>query len=509
MVLIMTEQDIPTGQFSEEEKVFDRWRRRIGFFAGPIIAMVLYLLPLPLSPEAHKMAAIMAGTIIYWMTEPIPIPITAMLAPMLAIFLGLSPAKELLASFGHPLVFLFIGSFLIAQAMQISGLDRRVAFTLLSLPGIGSSPNNILCAIGAITAFLSMWISNTAATAIMFPIVLGILGDLRSASGETVPHGYRIGMMLMIAFAASVGGLGTPIGTPPNLMGIAMMEEQLGTTVSFFDWMMLALPFVVVMYCALYCLLVTLHGSRGSVAFHIADFIRTKKTEMGTWTTAQINTLVVFFIAVLLWIIPGFLGVIFGAGSEQAVLYEKRMPEGVVAVIAASLLFFLPTDWKKQEFTLSLEDALKIDWGTILLFGGGLAMGELIYKTGLSDAVGNGFFSFFGIQSLWGITALAIMLAIVTSELSSNTASAAMVIPIVIAIANSAGIHPIPPILGATMGASYGFMLPISTPPNAIVYGSGMIPIRKMMATGILFDIIGFFVILLGIRTLSPILGWG
>jgi sodium-dependent dicarboxylate transporter 2/3/5 len=156
-----------------------------------------------------------------------------------------------------------------------------------------------------------------------------------------------------------------------------------------------------------------------------------------------------------------------------------------------------------------LQDALEIDWGTILLFGGGLAIGELIYKTGLSEAVGNGFFERFGMQSLWGITALAIALAIITSELSSNTASAAMVIPIVIAIANSAGIHPIPPILGATMGASYGFMLPISTPPNAIVYGSGMIPIRKMMATGIFFDIIGFFVILLGILALSAILGWG
>ena len=504
----MVEQDIPQEHLSEEEARFDQWRRRIGLFAGPIIAIVLYLLPLPLNPDAHKMAAIMAGTIIYWMTEPIPIPITAMLAPMLAILFGLSTAKELLASFGHPLVFLFIGSFLIARAMQVSGLDRHVALTLLSLPGLGGSPYTLLWTLGGITAFLSMWISNTAATAIMFPIALGILGDLRSENGATLPQSYRTGTMLMIAFAASVGGLGTPIGTPPNLIGIGMIEEQIGQTISFFDWMMMALPFVIVMYFALYFLIVALHGSPQLALFKIGDFIQTKKNEIGPWTTAQRNTLFVFCVAVFFWIVPGFLGVWFGAGSEQALRYEARMPEGVVAILAASLLFFLPTDWKKQAFTLSLQDALEIDWGTILLFGGGLAMGELIYKTGLSEAVGNGFFERFGMQSLWGITALAIALAIITSELSSNTASAAMVIPIVIAIAQNGGVNPIPPILGATIGASYGFMLPISTPPNSIVYGSGMIPIRKMMATGILFDIIGFFVILLGIRVMAPLLGW-
>ena len=226
-------EEIPQERLSEPEEVFDRLRRRIGLFAGPILGILLFLLPLPLSPQAHQMAALMACTIIYWITEPIPIPITAMLAPMLAIVFGLANAKELLASFGHPLVFLFIGSFLIARAMQISQLDRRIAFTLLSLKWVGTSPHHVLWAIGAITAFLSMWISNTAATAIMFPVALGILRPLHGAEGEAVPVSYQTGMMLMIAFAASVGGLGTPIGTPPNLIGMGMMAEQIGNQIGF------------------------------------------------------------------------------------------------------------------------------------------------------------------------------------------------------------------------------------------------------------------------------------
>jgi sodium-dependent dicarboxylate transporter 2/3/5 len=229
---------------------------------------------------------------------------------------------------------------------------------------------------------------------------------------------------------------------------------------------------------------------------------------LGPWSRGEINTAVAFLVAVILWTFPGFLALVMGSKHSVSVWYEAHLPEGVAALLAASLLFLLPTDWGRREFTLRWEDAAQVDWGTILLFGGGLSLGDLMFKTGLSAALGNGFVVLFSVHSLWGITAAAILMGIVTSELTSNTASASMVIPMVIAIAKGADLNPLIPALGACLGASYGFMLPISTPPNAIVYGSGMIPITKMIRAGILFDLLGFLIIWVGLRILGPLLGY-
>ena len=187
--------------------------------------------------------------------------------------------------------------------------------------------------------------------------------------------------------------------------------------------------------------------------------------------------------------------------------YNARFHEGVVAILAAGVLFFLPTNWKRREFTLTWERAVQIDWGTILLFGGGLSLGKLMFQTKLAEAIGNGLIGWVGASSLWGITFFAIALGILISETTSNTASANMVIPVMIAIAQAVKVSPIPPALGACLGASFGFMLPVSTPPNAIVYGSGMVPILAMIKAGILFDLCGLLLIWLGLRILCPLLG--
>jgi sodium-dependent dicarboxylate transporter 2/3/5 len=187
--------------------------------------------------------------------------------------------------------------------------------------------------------------------------------------------------------------------------------------------------------------------------------------------------------------------------------YERHLPEAAVALLAALLLFVLPVNWAARSFTLTWRDGAAIDWGTILLFGGGLSLGDLMFKTQLSNVIGSGLAGALEVESLWTITAFAIGLGILMSELTSNTASATMIIPVVIAIAQAAGVSPIPPALGACLGASYGFMLPISTPPNAIVYGSGLVPIRRMMRAGVLFDLAGFVVIWAGLRLLCPLLG--
>jgi sodium-dependent dicarboxylate transporter 2/3/5 len=220
-----------------------------------------------------------------------------------------------------------------------------------------------------------------------------------------------------------------------------------------------------------------------------------------------VNTLVAFGFAVFLWMLPGVLAVF---GLEDAPIsdwLDARLPEASVAVVAALLLFVLPVRLREGEFTLSWAEAVKIDWGTILLFGGGLTLGTLMFETGVAGAMGEAFAAQLGTSSLWGFTFTAIAVGIVMSETTSNTAAANMVIPVVIAIAQASDLNPIPPALGAVFGASFGFMLPVSTPPNAIVYGSGLIPIPKMMRAGVVFDVLGLFIIWSGLRVMCPLLG--
>ena len=507
MVLDTSEVQEPQEVLSEAEQRFEAWRKTIGWFLGPIMALTIYVLPLPsLSPKAHLLASILVGVVVYWLTEPIPIPVTALLGPALCVIAGLATPKEVFAPFANPIIFLFIGSFFIAQAMQVHRLDRRFALGILSLPFIGDSPYRILFVFGAITAFVSMWLSNTATTAMMFPIALGVLGALRSLPSGRMAN-YSTGFMLMVAYAASVGGIGTLIGTPPNLIGVGLIQEQLGMKISFLEWMALGVPMLLVMYLVLYLLLLGLHRPDLKKIDGIGDFIRSRREELGGWTKGQINTGFAFLVAVVMWTFPGLLALLYGTDSEVYKWYDGHLPEGVVALIASSLLFIVPVDLRKGEWTLSWRDAASIDWGTILLFGGGLALGDLMFKTGLSEAIGKGFVNLFAVDTLWGITALAILVGIITSELTSNTASASMVIPVMIAIAKSAGVSALPPALGACLGASYGFMLPVSTPPNAIVYGSGLVPITRMVRAGVIFDVLGFIIILSGLRILCPLLG--
>jgi sodium-dependent dicarboxylate transporter 2/3/5 len=326
--------------------------------------------------------------------------------------------------------------------------------------------------------------------------------------------------MLLIAYGASLGGIGTPIGSPPNLIGIGLIREATKIDIGFFQWMMLTVPLLLVMGPTLFGLLYVLHPQKSgaptaktsdepktSTGKELLGYIEEQRRQLGPWTAGQRNTLLAFFVAVLLWIAPGILQLPFFAGNPISPWMEKHLPEAIVALIAAILLFLLPTNRRKGEMTLTWPEATKIDWGTILLFGGGLALGSLMFKTGVAEAMGKGLAGQLGVESLWALTALAIAMGIIISESASNTASATMIIPVVIAIAQSANVSPLPPALGACLGASFGFMLPVSTPPNAIVYGSGMVPLPRMMRAGILFDIVGFVVILIGLRVLCPLLG--
>ncbi len=495
------------------EESFERWRRRTGLVLGPLVFLLVYLLPLSsLAPEAHRLAAVLGLVLVFWLTEAVPIPVTALLGAVLNVAIGVAPAKIVLAPFAHPLVFLFIGSFILANAITHHGLDRRFAFFILSVGFLQKSPLRVLFALGAVVALASMWISNTASTAMMLPIAIGVLAAIKEIHGPSskgLDHrAFSTAMMLMVAYGASVGGIATPIGTPPNLIGIGMIHELTGLRITFFEWMTFALPITAVMFLYLFLLLGRSAGFSATGLEGMKAYVERARGGLGPWKRGEINTAVCFSTAVFLWVLPSLAGIVMGKEAHIARFLTTRLNEGVVAVFAASLLFFLPLGDKKDGATMSWEEAAKIDWGTILLFGGGLSLGSLMFSTGLADHLGKTLTGLTGANSVWAITAIGTALAIVLSETTSNTASANMVIPVMIAIAQGMEVSPLPPALGACLGASFGFMLPVSTPPNAIVYGSGLVHILTMVRKGFLFDVGGFFIIMIGLMVLCPLMGW-
>ena len=481
--------------------------RLLSFFAGPFAAATVYFLPFPsLSPNAHMLAAIMAAVVIYWIAEPIPLPITALLGTAFCVLAGLGSAKSVFASYAHPIIFLFMGSFLLAEAMAVHGLDRRFAAWILSFAWVGVHPRRILLAIGIVTAFISMWVSNTATTALMLPIALGLLATIHGTPAHELGE-FRIGLMLMLSYGATAGGMATIVGTPPNLIGAALIAQQAGVSISFVTWMAVGLPLATLLLLVAWTVLWWLHPAETSMLPGLAQRLQEQKLALMPWTRAQVNASVAFGTAVVLWIVPGLFAAVWGLDNPLSLWLKAHLPNELVAILAAGLLFFLPTNLSKGEWTVSWKQAAGINWGIIILFGGGLAFGELMVETGLSHSIGQGVMALFGSQTVWSLTAGSIVVAVLVSELVSNTATASMVTPVVIAIAQSAGVSPVAPALGACLGASLGFALPVSTPPNAIVYSSGFVPIKSMLRTGLLFDLLGAVLIWLTLRLLCPIVG--
>jgi solute carrier family 13 (sodium-dependent dicarboxylate transporter), member 2/3/5 len=480
-------------------------RRAVGTVLASLIFILLLTLPLPgLTPAAHRLAAVLAAVVILWITEALPLPVTALLGPATCVLLGVAPAKEVFAPFADPLMFLFIGAFILARAIFLHGLDRRLAYAVLSLPWVGARPSRILLAFGAVTAAISAWISNTATTAMMFGIGLSILGALRSpGAGSTVDPGYATGLMLMTSFAASIGGLATPVGTPPNVIGLSFIRSLVGVEVSFFRWMLVGIPVVVVLFAFLFFYLNALAPAKVKTLATGAELIRRERERLGSWTTGQRSVAIAFGITVALWIVPGLVALVAGERSQAYQSLNRTVPEGVAAILGAVLLFVLPGEKGRA---ISWEDAVQIDWGVVLLYGGGFALGVLSFSTGLAEAIGRGLTGLLPVHGSFGMLVAAVLVAVLLSETTSNTASANMVVPVVISLAGAARIDAFEPALGATMAASLGFMLPVSTPCNAIVYGSGLIPLPKMIRYGLLLDVAGIIVIVSLVRLLSPLL---
>ncbi|OLF07532.1 anion transporter [Actinophytocola xinjiangensis] len=513
-----TYRSLGEQRLSPGEEKFEKARRTVGLWLAPLVSVVFLLLPLDMPDNQQTLAGVLLGVIILWVTEAVPIPIGGLIGVAAIVVLGVVPPDDALGPFGSSTVFTFIGAFILAQAMLKHGVARRFAFRILAMPRLGRSTTGVIVAFGLITCVLSAFVSNTATVAMLLPTALGILSVIAKllqerglVAADFDPLRLRVGaaIMLMLAYGASVGGLLTPVGSPPNLIGRGLIEEATGERISFAAWMGMALPVCAVMFVILAVVLLLLNRPEIKRIEGVAEYVAEQRAQMGPLSRAEKNTLIAFGITVTLWIFPGVIALV--AGTESAIYTEisDRLDEGIVAVLGASLLYLLPVDWPTREFTLRWRDAAEIDWGTIVLFGTGIIFGSLLAATGLAKTIGNSASDGLGLSSGVTITIFAVLLAIIVSETTSNTASASVVVPIVIPVAVAAGVDPFVPALAATFAASFGFMLPVSTPQNAVVYGSGAVPITTMIRSGVSFDVLGAILIMVGIPVMVAAIGIG
>ena len=493
-------------QKEDNSSRFETMRKVVGAIAGPLCAIIVWLMPIAgLSESAHHLLAVMSLIAIWWITEPVPIPVTSLLGPTLCTVFGIVPMDEAFGNFANPMIFLFLGGFLLAKAMMVNNLDKRIAYGIMSMKWVGDSPRRIFLAIAMACILCSGWISNTATAAMMFPISLGLLETIREmmkANGKEIDlanYKYATGLMLMTAYACSIGGVLTPIGTPPNIIMIGFLDKLApqAPSVTFFKWMIWGFVAVVCYFVIAAVVLWRMFPADIKQINGAHDFISDKAAELGKWTLAQKNTIIAFGVAVVLWVAPSVLSIVYGPHSDVMKFYDSHFPESIAAMVGALLLFFLPADIKKGKMTLSWKEGVEgVEWGTLLLFGGGLAMGAMMYTTGLSEWIGNGIKELLGGHpSEWVFVGVFCVTALILSELTSHTASTNLIGPIAISAAVSVGLSPIPVAVGIALSSSLGFMMPVSTPPNAIVYASGYVPITKMIKSGAIIDILGVIVV--------------
>ena len=488
------------------ELSFDRLRHGIGAVMGPMCALLLWIIPINgISEPAHHLLAIMSWVAIWWVTEPVPIPVTSLLGPTLCVLTGVASINDTFKEFANPMLFLFLGGFLLAKGMMVNGLDKRMAYGILSMKWVGDSPRRIFLAIGLACMLCSGWISNTATAAMMFPISLGLLEAIRqmmSNNGKTIDlsnYKYATGLMLMTAYACSIGGVMTPIGTPPNIIMLGFVSQLAPTApeVSFFQWMIWGSVAMILYFILAYFVLWRMFPADVEHIEGAREFITDYVRSLGKWTRAQKNTLFAFCVAVVLWVAPSVISIIYGSDSDVMKTYDSHFPEAIAAMVGGLLLFFLPVDIKKGQMTMTWKEGMEgVEWGTLILFGGGMALGGLMYSTGLSQWVGHGIRDVLGGNpSEWVFVGVFCVVTLLLSEVTSHTASINLIGPIAISTAVSMGFSPIPLAVGLALSSSLGFMMPVSTPPNAIVYASGYIPITKMIKSGFFIDLVGILLV--------------
>lgn len=476
----------------------------VGLTLGIAVFVLILVLPAPagLEPDGQRVAAVAGLMAIWWMTEALPLPATALLPIALFPILGVMPTSAATAPYANEIVFLFLGGFMIALAMQRWGLHRRIALAIVARVGV--EPRRLVLGFMIATGFLSMWISNTATAVMMLPIGLAILTLIGRERGNL-----GVGLMLAIAYAASIGGVATLIGTPPNAILAAAASEMLGRTIGFAEWMMVGLPVAVVMMILTWLLLVHFlypveaeSGDEGSARAVIAE----ERASLGPLSRGERIVAIVFTVTALAWTMrdPKVLGAFEIPGIAT---FFPLLTDAAIAMIAALLLFAIPVSLRTRTFALDWKWAVKAPWGVLLLFGGGLSLARGFETTGLAVWIGQ------QVAILQDVPLIVVILAVATlfcflTELTSNTATSTMGMPIMAGVAAGVGADPLSLMAAAALASSMAFMLPVATPPNAIVFASGYVTIKQMIRAGIWLNLISILLVTFaGYYMITAVLG--
>jgi len=487
--------------------------RRIGLFAGPLLALLCYYqLPphystgpgewVEFTQAGRTTLGMMIWMATWWLTEAVDIEVTALLPIVTFPLLGIAPLAKVVTPYASDVIFLFMGGFIIGLAIERWGLDRRIAFFVLRL--VGARPGAIVGGFMVVTAFLSMWVSNTATAAMMVPIALSVIDlvmrrrtgvGLKESGGipqDRIPErNFATGLLLCVAYSASIGGIATIIGSPPNGIAVRYIEQTFNKQVSFFDWLLIGGPFTLI-FLPIAWLLITrilFRADIGEIAGgrqHFHDEYR----KLGPLSRGEKTVLAVFCCVAFLWIFSPPLKPITVAGIKPL----AALSDAGIAMLAALALFLIPVDSARGIRAMDWATAVKLPWGVLMLFGGGLTLAAQVEATGVSEFIGNASRGMSGLHPLLlllAITAIATFL----SELTSNTAQVATMVPVLAAMSPVLGINPYVLIVACTLAASSAYMMPVGTPPNAIIFGTGLVRMPQMMKAGFWLNLAGILVI--------------
>ncbi len=470
--------------------------RLAALVAGPLASFLLLLLPAPegMTPEAWRLVAMTTWMVIWWLCEAVPMGATALLPIILMPLYGIEGIGKVTRDYGHPIIFLFLGGFLLAVAMQRVGLHRRIALKIVA--AIGSSPRRIVLGFMVATAFLSMWITNTASTILMFAVALSVISFIRdrTESPEEAKL-FALALLLGIAYSASIGGLGTLIGTAPNGLLVSVLSGEYGIRIGFFDWMKIGVPVIFVMLPITWLLLTFVLFRLGDMHFgDLGQVIRDEQRALGAMSRGETLVAVVFALTAIGWIFR----------VPLASLSGLPISDTAIAIAAAMALFAIPISRSERSYALDRKAFVELPWDVLLLVGGGLALADGFGSTGLAAWIAD---SVAQIEvSTWVLILLATTVIVYMTEITSNTASTATFLPILAAVAVGLGLDPRVLAIPVTLGASMAFMMPVATPPNAIVFSYEDMHLRDMVRAGLWLNVVAIAVCFAAGLLLVPLL---
>ncbi|MGK0457122.1 MAG: sodium-dependent dicarboxylate transporter 2/3/5 [Polaribacter sp.] len=470
--------------------------KKIGLLLGPLLFVIIQFSPITLvSEKADAVIAVAIWMVLWWVTETVNIAVTALLPLRLFPLLKVMEIADVGANYGSPIIFLFFGGFVLALALEKVNLHKRIALNIVKLTG--TTPNKVVLGFMIATALMSMWISNTASTVVMLPIAISVIRLLiNDKDGFTkADKNFALSIMLGIAFAANAGGIATVIGTPPNSVLIGLLENQYNIQISFLTWMSFGLPFSIIMVTAVYFVLVKLMFPCKDIVFTSSENVIDEEIEkLGKISKEEKRVLTIFAITVFLWITRTII---------NSALPGLKLSDTIISLMGAVSLFAVPMNFKKGNFILQWKDTEKLAWGILILFGGGLALAKGMDSSGLvaliTDTIAAGDFN-----SLATVSLLIILMLFMT-ELMSNVALVAVLAPVVAGIAIGLNIPILNVLIPVTMASSCAFMLPMATPPNAIVFASGYVKVNQMVRAGIVLNLIAVGLLILYYQFVIPL----